>query len=259
MTTSEKFCLKWNDFQKNVSTSFKDIREEFCDVTLVGEGNQKILAHKVILAASSNFFRDILKANQHPHPLLYMKGVKGIHMASVVEFMYNGEVNIFQEDLDDFLTVAEDLQLKGLQANKTENKEQQSDPFQSAIKPNKKPRTQSVNTNNSTLNNYEPKDEMASTNMEINRQVAAIHTPDNKIATTHEELDDTIRSMMTRSDGQWSCNLCGKANKDKQAITFHIEGKHIEGVSHPCNQCGKQFRSRNSLAVHMSNIHKVQK
>ena len=115
------FCLKWNDFQKNVSSSFKEIREDFCDVTLMGEGHTLVKAHKVILAASSSFFHDILKKSQHPYPLLYLKGIKGCHLSTVVDFMYHGEVSIGQEDLNDFLVVAEELQLKGLTG--TENKE----------------------------------------------------------------------------------------------------------------------------------------
>ena len=49
----EKFCLKWNDFESNVSTAFQELREnrDFFDVTLACEGNQ-LEAHKVILAAS---------------------------------------------------------------------------------------------------------------------------------------------------------------------------------------------------------------
>ena len=54
----EKFCLKWNDFQKNICSLFQEIREEFCDVILAAEGNQQITAHKVILAASVNFFKE---------------------------------------------------------------------------------------------------------------------------------------------------------------------------------------------------------
>jgi hypothetical protein len=33
---------------------------------------------------------------------------------SILEFMYNGEVNVAQEDLSSFLAVAEDLKVKGL-------------------------------------------------------------------------------------------------------------------------------------------------
>ena len=130
MSSSEKFCLKWNDFQKNVSESFKEIREDFCDVTLVGEGNLRIEAHKVILAASSTKFWELLKQSHHPHPLLYMRGIKDDHLTAVIDFMYHGEVNINQEDLNDFLLVAEDLKLKGLSGTNEDggNKNQEEDP-----------------------------------------------------------------------------------------------------------------------------------
>ena len=267
MTSSEKFCLKWNDFQKNVSSSFQEIRGDFCDVTLAGEGNQKILTHKVILAASSTFFRDILRENQHPHPLIYMKGIKGVHLASIVDFMYNGEVNIFQEDLNDFLSVTEELKLKGLQLNDAENKssEEEPSPHKPPIKLSKKSLPQVAYKNYSEASivenwqEYDTKIEMAGSDIGDNTAMVTIDTSENKINTTNEELDEQIRSMMTRSDGHWSCKVCGKTAKKNQVIIFHIEAKHIAGVSHPCNQCGKMFRSRHSLAVHISNIHKVLK
>ena len=120
MAANEKFCLKWNDFEHNVSSSFNDIREEkdFFDVTLVCDNNQ-IEAHKVIIGACSPFFRTILRRNPHQHPLLYLKGVLYDDLVSVLNFMYRGEVNIAQEDLNNFLAVAEDLRVKGLTQNTT--------------------------------------------------------------------------------------------------------------------------------------------
>ena len=111
---SEKFCLKWDDFQNNISGSFKDLKEDFCDVTLASEDNQYIEAHRIILAASSPLLRDILRKNQHSHPLLYMRKIMAKDLLNIVKFMYHGEVNIFQEDLDKFLSLAEELELKGL-------------------------------------------------------------------------------------------------------------------------------------------------
>ena len=51
MTTSDKFCFKWDDLYSNISTSFKELREEqdFTDVTLAFENNKKIEGHKFIL------------------------------------------------------------------------------------------------------------------------------------------------------------------------------------------------------------------
>ena len=121
---SEKFCLRWNDFETNISSAFREIREEkdFFDVTLACDEDQ-LQAHKVILSACSPFFRTVLRRNRHEHPLLYMKGVRYTDLQSVLNFMYHGEVNIAQEHLNSFLTVAEELQVKGLtQKNKPESK-----------------------------------------------------------------------------------------------------------------------------------------
>ena len=121
---SEKFCLRWNDFETSISSAFKEIREEkdFFDVTLACDSDQ-IQAHKVILSACSPFFRNILKRNRHEHPLLYMKDISLTNLSCVLNFMYHGEVNVAQEDLNSFLAVAEELKVKGLtQKNDNETK-----------------------------------------------------------------------------------------------------------------------------------------
>ena len=92
--SSEKFCLKWNDFESNISGAFRELREEkdFFDVTLACDENQ-IKAHKVIISACSPFFRQVLRQNPHQHPLLYMRGVNFTDLQSVLTFMYQGEVS----------------------------------------------------------------------------------------------------------------------------------------------------------------------
>merc|ERR1719341_3076056 len=118
----EKLCLQWNDFRENISSVFGDLREdkEFTDVTLACEDGQQVEAHKVVLIASSPFFLNILKRNKHSHPLIYMRGVKSENLAAMVDFFYHGEANVFQENLDSFLVLAEELQLKGLRGNQIE-------------------------------------------------------------------------------------------------------------------------------------------
>eukprot|EP00092_Neocalanus_flemingeri_P035650 GFUD01038814.1.p1 GENE.GFUD01038814.1~~GFUD01038814.1.p1 ORF type:complete len:353 (-),score=84.69 GFUD01038814.1:31-1089(-) len=115
MSSSEKFCLRWNEFESNISLAFRELREDkdFFDVTLACDDDQ-LQAHKVILSACSPFFRTVLRRNKHEHPLLYLKSVKFADLVSVVNFMYHGEVNVAQEELNSFLAVAEDLKVKGL-------------------------------------------------------------------------------------------------------------------------------------------------
>ena len=116
MPTSEKFCLRWNDFQENVNTAFRDLRKDsyFTDVTLACEDGQQGEAHKLILASSSPFFQNVLKRNKHAHPLIYMRGMKSEDLLAIVDFLYYREADIYQEDLDSLPNTAEELQLKGL-------------------------------------------------------------------------------------------------------------------------------------------------
>jgi len=136
MANGEKFCLRWNEFENNISHSFRELRDDkdFFDVTLACDDNQ-LQAHKVILSACSPFFRSVLKKNPHQHPLLYLKGVKYEDILSVLNFMYHGEVNVAQEELNSFLAVAEDLQVKGL----TQKNDKDSHPIRQAPVHIKKP------------------------------------------------------------------------------------------------------------------------
>ena len=81
---------------------------------MVTEGDQHIEAHKVILSASSPLFRSVLRRNIHSHPLIYMRRVNPKNLTSIVDFIYHGEVNVDKEDLDYFMALAAELELKGL-------------------------------------------------------------------------------------------------------------------------------------------------
>ena len=76
-------------------------------------------AHKVILAACSPFFDslfstlDLTPNSTNPHPVVFLRGVKASDMERVLDFVYRGEVNVAQEELNSFLAVAEDLKIKG--------------------------------------------------------------------------------------------------------------------------------------------------
>ena len=87
---------------------------EFAYVTLACEDGQQIEAHKVVLVSSSPFFMDLLKKNKHPRPLIHMRGLRSEDLVAIVDFLYHGEANVFQENLDSFLALAEELRLEGL-------------------------------------------------------------------------------------------------------------------------------------------------
>ena len=77
----------------------------------------------MILASSSPLFQRLLGRNKHPHPLIFMRGMRFEHLLAIVDFLYRGEASVFQDDLDSFLAIAEELQLRGLMGKKDERAE----------------------------------------------------------------------------------------------------------------------------------------
>ena len=122
MSATEVYSLRWRDFESHLGGAFQALREDkdFCDVTLSCEGEHQIKAHKVVLSACSPFFQKILLRNHHPHPLLYLRGISHNILTSVVDFIYRGEARVQQDDLEEFLAIAKELDLKGL--NPTQSK-----------------------------------------------------------------------------------------------------------------------------------------
>ena len=112
----DKFNLKWNDFQSNVSRSFDVLRqaEDFFDVTLVSDDEEHISAHKLVLSASSDFFRNILRKASHSDPMIYLHGFGSKELQFVMDYIYLGEIQVLQDDLDGFLNATQKLKIKGL-------------------------------------------------------------------------------------------------------------------------------------------------
>ena len=90
MANSETFCLRLNEFESNIKTTWQgfETKQEFCDVTLACDEKQ-IRTHKLIISASSPVLGHILKQNSRQHPLIYLRGVKYSDLRSLVSFMYH--------------------------------------------------------------------------------------------------------------------------------------------------------------------------
>ena len=247
----EKFGLKWNDFHSNVSKSFSLFRNEeyLHDVTLVSDDHHQVSAHRLVLSACSEYFKDIFKLNNKPnsHPLVCcLGGIKSDDLKNIMDYIYNGEVQIFQENLDRFLTVAQRFKLEGLMENDNsdyEPPEQDSVPMEDKV---------------------DAKEEdyiVEATQMVKKKVLKNIVVPIS--STDVNDVRKTVQQYIeTDSNGKSKCTICGKEavgnhhpTTARQSLENHIE-THLEGLSFPCQLCGKTFRSRNSVNVHRTRNHK---
>lgn len=115
LASSQQFCVKWNSYSSNLQNVFPRLltSEHFVDITLACEG-QMIKCHKVVLSACSTYFENLLVHNPCQHPIIFMKDMKHWEVQALVDFMYKGEVNVSQEELNSLLVAAEALQIRGL-------------------------------------------------------------------------------------------------------------------------------------------------
>ena len=287
---SEKLCLKWDDFQENITSAFRNLRgdNEFTDVTLACDDGWKIEAHKLILSVSSPLFESLLK-DQDNHSLIYLRGIKHENLKVMIDYLYQGEVNVLQENLGAFFAVAEELKLTGLSTitvDKIGNDgERESDQNQTNVIFNDDPvNVDKIVTGEVTqpmnLDKHQGLEEWV-----FEKDPVALDKPKNKTKRKKElsnldrkkskgkeksfaidfisgnlhELDKRVKSMMEKSQRTipgrkekayiYACNLCGKEG-EVTAIRDHIEAKHLEGVSLPCDNCGKILRSRVLLRKH---------
>ena len=261
--SSEKLCLQWNKFSLNTRSSFEELRNDtdFTDVTLACEDGELVEAHKVILVTSSPFFSRLLKKNNNKnqsHPLIYMRGIKYDILMAMTDFIYCGETNVYQDDLESFLALAADLQLKGLEEGLKEipktdpikDSEVESPTPLKTMKPMQKAKPRKVNVT-------EPANDHKSQELGLSEQ--------RNFGTDLDDLDAKVRSVMTSSENSLCgkngkigkariCTICGKEGH-VSSIMNHIETVHMSGLSIPCDICGKTVKSRQSLSIHRGRYH----
>ena len=291
---SDKFCLKWNDFESSVSSAFRELRndKDFFDVTLVCGGNQ-LEAHKVILSACSPFFHGVLKRNPHTHPLIYLKGIKYENVLAVLNFMYHGEVNIAQEDLNSFLAVAEDLKVKGLTQGSTSESDHQPSPVPLPKRAAEPPKQHCTGTSPlRPANDPSMRPPQSSRMTEVGCGIKTEHLktePQHQLVDLQEEqyreeayggqdyqedFQDMEHDFETPAVGQdrsilnkhivrgggfngWQCSICGKDNTQKSNLLNHVESAHFPGMfQYSCTVCGKELKTKNALNLHMGKQHR---
>ena len=242
----EKFSLKWNDYQSNWNKSLSEFRRttDLSDVTLISDDKIKFSAHKIILSACSNIFKFIFKDNTHASSLLYLGGVSSVHLGLILDYMYHGEVNLYQEQLDSFLDSARKLEVEGIFGADEEHFSEEE-----ILKPDE---------GMQDLNMELEEKQIVKTEQALKRQQS--RTAFNDItkfdvgSLTPEEIEQKTTDLYEEKDRVFNCLACEYTCQRSGHMKRHIE-VHFDGLSFACTFCNKEFRSKNSLIKHKSTRH----
>jgi hypothetical protein len=180
-------------------------------------------------------------------------------LKGVVDFLYNGEAYMAQQELNNFLETAQALKVKGLQSNDNDcNGSQGVDNTKTA--PKLMQLDTQYNSSNQHINHpgtiFEPVEELA--DGFDNSEVALVQMEEDKLVLdTNIGIDLQIEKMIEKNEGMWQCKVCGKTaetSMQKKNFKRHVEN-HIEGVSQTSNICSKTLSNRHSLSSHVANAH----
>ena len=271
MTSSEKYCLKVDEFESNFFDSLRDVRftEDLSDVTLVSDDETFVKAHKLVLSASSVFFKKIFMMEAKNIPVLYIRGLSEKDLKNVVDFVYNGEVQVEQKELSKFIEVANDLKLKGMFQNDKLQMPKQISPKQKMLnKRSKQIKLEEMEKHK----HYEFENLNESTDIVVDVTHLVVDSTDmvadftDKNVETfvdedkgvqdidYDDLNAKIEEMLLRENGLWNCKMCEKSSNKKSNIKSHIETNHMNN-SIPCKFCEVIVKNRPALGMHVKAKH----
>ena len=282
---SKTYCLNWNNFQSKVSSSLQTIRNEghFSDVTLVSDDHVSFSVHKIVLSTSSNFFKQIFVNNPHQNSLLYIHGIDSQMMKLIIDFIYEGQVQLKHDILDHFLTDAQKLKLEGLlpashegssktlediikvpKVEMSDNPVFDDNPEMQKENENTREEFISLPTINTVKNNASKVQVLLSNTMKnsvgkfINstkrnkaRNIALKASSNMSSSEMNEIISQKARDIFYSKNGRYKCRECSKVIKSQPNIYKHAE-LHVEGLKYDCQHCSKTFKTKNSLYVHKS-------
>ena len=222
---SEKFSLKWYDYQLNWNKSLKELQKDtdFADVTLISDDKIKFSAHRILLSSCSNLFKLILKGNVQANSLLYLSGVNSYYLGFILDYIYHGEVNIYQEQLDSFLESAQKLEIEGLLSDT-------KDGLENLNKENHDPRDHYAQDEDKSLVRMDSELNKIRPNTRAPKDAAMIDVGSMNTG----EVDKKMRELYERTDEGWRCLVGDHSNKCQRSsnIRAHVE-THLNGLMLP--------------------------
>ena len=230
----ETFDVKWHSFTDHLKNMLHKIRSTgmFTDVTFICDDQKELKAHMNVVGACSPVLRNIFSMMKGDNRTIYMRGIKHSEMESLLEFMYLGEAKILSDRVNDFLTVAKDLEIEELcQRIKGQNLRD--------IKNEKK--------EESLEEEYEIED---MDEMDSNQTAIAKNETAKPKERTHQRRDVELPDNSTHK-----CSDCSKEYSSPSGLYYHRNAAH-KNINFYCNLCDFKATRKEYLNSHIAKSHR---
>ena len=259
----EKYTLTWHSYPDYLMELMREMltSEDFTDVTLVTDDKMTIKAHRNILSACSPVFKNILQMEiTNNHPVIYLRGIQYSEMESILQFIYFGQAKLYEEQMNKFMLLSKNLEIKGLIKDADVNEPQIKQSCQ-----NQEDVTDTVNVDHNNINDHEevmvstiesdPTDKNEVTSKELTKLGSKFQCPKCDKSFLHSRsVHIHIRSA--HEGVRYACSQCDYQATKQSHLTVHIQSKHEdEGVMYACNQCEYQAKQRSNLTIHIQSKH----
>ena len=194
------------------------------DVTLLCEDRVKIEAHKVVLCAGSNFFREFFTHNTNHNLILYMRGIPKHQLMPLVEFLYCGETTVPNNQVQEILNVAKELEITTLDEDKLKDDEK----LDCVVK--EKQNLEMLNKDSGQI----------SQDSELNEKGKSIDIFDTDFASSMSEL---------------SCENCNFFGLNKESLEKHKKLAHRENINMNISQNQNTQQPKKEISVDRNGGH----
>ena len=205
----------------------------------------------------------------------------------LIEFIYNGNVDVPPNDLHKFLELGQELKVKGLA--KKNNKLKHQKEVLNALKsetpelPTVLKEIESAAIPEEPFDNDPLQDDAIyyeDYNINSYANLYQVDPELGDVATVRERLLDSSTNLTFTQDKldqsrflshllsimqktslkgpkgfQWSCLVCGKVYPQRNHLQEHVESKHVKGVIHTCSLCSQEFTQSKHLKFHVKTFH----
>ena len=276
----EKHEAVWDAFPDHLVGVFRDLGEEghFADVTIVSDDLIQMQTHKVVLSACSPVLKSLLVTNQHSNPMLYLRGIKHSELQALLKFMYNGETEVLEERINEFLTVANDLGVQithcfseEVLAKNERNHQKTSKELGNNFTPPQvmmtidKSLTEKVSVEHEE--HFSETENRIEKNVSLSEVVKLKEAGNNQIKSERWFCDQCESSYAYKSlyalenhkkvkhtNQIFLCDQCNFKSKHLRHLRFHIKSKHLE-IRYPCEQCDYRATMKSKLKEHIQVKH----